>query len=230
MFLVLHNERAEHVKPWLLATRSEGKLRELSDMLAAAGVRAETLTGCGLEPQPEEDAIEVYDTFAANALAKARWFAEKTGRVVLADDSGLCVDALDGSPGVHSKRWSGRSDLSGLALDAENNRMLHRSLAQAALAGRRERSAHYCCAAACAWGDTGGVVTEGRCEGLIIDEARGSNGFGYDPYFVSTELGGRSFGEAGREEKAGVSHRGRAFRSLFLRLREIGVLDPFLDS
>ncbi len=228
--MVWRAELAQQVKPWLLATRSEGKLRELGDMLAAAGIRAETLADYGLEPQPEEDAIEVYDTFAANALAKARWFAARTGRVVLADDSGLCVDALDGRPGVHSKRWSGRGDLSGLALDAENNRMLHRSLAQAALAGRRERSAHYCCAAACAWGDTPGVVMEGRCEGFIIDEARGSNGFGYDPYFVSTELGGRSFGEVGQEEKALVSHRGRAFRSLFSRLQEIGVLDPFSGS
>lgn len=217
-------------RPLLLATRSAGKLRELSALLAGAGIAAETLTDAGLTESPEEDQLEVHATFAENALAKARWFAERSGRVVLADDSGLCVDALDGRPGVHSKRWSGRTDLEGEALDAENNRLLLAALEDAAARGRPERTARYVCAAACAWpsgvpgteavtgrGGTG-FTTIGESVGLILRTPRGAGGFGYDPWFASTPLGGRTFAEVTREEKAAVSHRGAAFRALLAEL------------
>ena len=141
----------------VLATRSAGKLRELVPLLEAHGCVAQTLADRGLAESPEEDDLEAHDTFEGNALAKAEYFAARTGLLVLADDSGLSVDALDGRPGVHSKRWSGRADLAGAALDAENNRFLQAALTEAARFGREERTARYVCAAA-AVGPGGALV------------------------------------------------------------------------
>ena len=161
--------------------------------------------------------LEAHDTFEANALAKAQWFhARSGGRVVFADDSGLAVDALHGAPGVHSKRWSGRTDLSGEALDAFNNEHLQTALTAAAAEGRTSRRARYVCAAACVW-PGGSAVVRGETLGTLIPSARGSGGFGYDPYFESDDLG-VTFAEASREAKSAVSHRGRAFRVLCERL------------
>jgi XTP/dITP diphosphohydrolase len=126
------------------------------------------------------------------------------------------VDALDGAPGVHSKRWSHRADLSGVALDAANNAHLQDMLARAAARGRVSRHARYVCAAACVW-PGGEVVVRGTTEGVITEAARGANGFGYDPYFLSDDLR-MTFGEATRDAKAQVSHRGRAFAALSVRL------------
>lgn len=192
----------------VLATRSDGKLRELGPMLAAAGWEAVTLSSLGVPEMPDEDGLEVHDTFEANALAKARWFFARCGGLpVLADDSGLCVNALGGRPGVHSKRWSGRPELSGSALDAANNAHL-----QTQLAGTEDRRAHYVCVVA--WvGADGEVVARGETHGTILATARGAGGFGYDPYFLSDDLG-VTFGEATREAKAMVSHRGKALTAL----------------
>ena len=195
----------------LLATRSAGKLRELMPMFAAAGIPVIGLEAAGLVHSPDEDAVEQFDTFEANALAKARYFAERSGRTTIADDSGLAVDALGGRPGVRSRRWSGRTDLSGAVLDAANNAAL-----LAALDGVPDRRARYVCVAAIA-GEWAGRATEGtwrgETAGRIIDDPRGEEGFGYDPYFLSDELG-MTFGEASREAKERVSHRGRAFRAM----------------
>lgn len=192
----------------VVATRNAGKLHELRPLLADAGFEAIDLGDAGVPPNAEEDTIEAYDTFEENALAKARYFAARCGGLpVVADDSGLVVDALGGAPGVRSKRWSGRADLEGRELDAANNaRLLER------LAGVAERSAAYRCAVA--WsGDGVELVRTGEVRGRIVDEARGTHGFGYDAHFVADELG-RTFGEADREEKARVSHRARATRAL----------------
>lgn len=205
----------------VLATRSAGKLRELMPLLEAHDCIGETLDDIGVAETVHEDALEEHATFEANALAKARYFAERTGRIVLADDSGLAVDALDGRPGVHSKRWSGRADLSGAALDAENNRFLQEALREAARFGRDERTARYVCAAA-AVGPGGVLVVRGETTGTLLSAARGDGGFGYDPYFVSDDLG-RTFAEVSKTEKAAVSHRGRAFRELLARLDEFAV-------
>lgn len=196
----------------ILATRSEGKVRELAPLFAAAGFEVLTLDAAGVPPEPNEAAIEVYDTFEANALAKARHFFARSGGVpVVADDSGLVVDVLDGKPGVHSRRWSGRGDLQGHALDAANNAHLVE-----ALRGRDARTAHYVCVAA--WYDGRRELTaRGETDGRILEAPRGSGGFGYDPYFWSEELQG-TFAEVAREAKAGVSHRGRAVRELLERL------------
>lgn len=191
----------------VLATRSAGKIRELRALCAAAGFATETLEECGVVASPEEEHIEAYDSFAENAEAKARYFAARLpGRVVLAEDSGLEVEALGGRPGVHSKRWAGATS-TGAALDAANNAALLR-----ALEGITVRGARYRCVAVCVDG-VRRWQGEGTVQGRITREARGSGGFGYDPYFESDELG-CTFGEATAEAKARVSHRGRALRAV----------------
>jgi XTP/dITP diphosphohydrolase len=195
----------------LIATRSEGKLRELRSLVATYGIAVVDLRDAGIAESPLEESLEVHPTFEENALAKARYFHAVSGRSVVADDSGLVVAALSGKPGVLSKRWSGRSDLSGQALDDENNRLLVRSLQNA-----QERRASYVCAAAYV-DDEREFVCRGEVHGRILEAPRGNGGFGYDPYFFSTELG-RTFGEVSGAEKARVSHRGRAFRALVERL------------
>lgn len=195
----------------LVATRSAGKIRELRPLLLARGIGAVSLDDAGIPESDAEDALEVYATFEENALAKARYFARLSGRPTLADDSGLAVDAINGRPGVMSKRWSGRVDLAGQALDDENNRLLLE-----ALRGKADRRAHYVCAAAYVDGARE-LVCRGEVHGRILDVAEGRGGFGYDPLFFSEELG-KSFGIASREEKATVSHRARAFMSLLDQL------------
>ena len=197
----------------VVATRNPGKLRELAPMLAEAGLAATDLASVGIEETAVEEELEQHDTFEGNALAKARHFAALLpGHAVLADDSGLVVEALHGAPGVRSKRWSGRTDLRGRELDAANNERLVREMA-----GVSDREARFVCAAA--WVGPGGegatleVVALGDVRGRILEEPRGTDGFGYDPYFWSAELG-RSFGESTREEKARVSHRARAIEAL----------------
>jgi XTP/dITP diphosphohydrolase len=209
----------------VLATRSAGKVKELVPLLASLGVHLVTLADLGLRESPDEDALEAFDTFEENALAKARHFARLTGAIVLADDSGLSVDALGGRPGVHSKRWSGRDDLEGAALDSANNTFLQEALRLAqhdahtagTYAGAESSRARYVCAAACVWSGGAGegeAVARGEATGAILTTARGTGGFGYDPYFLSDDLSA-TFAEVSREAKATVSHRGRAFSALF---------------
>ena len=195
----------------LLAPRSEGKLRELRPLFAAHGIRIIDLADAGIAESAHEDALEAHETFEGNALAKARYFHELSGRPTVADDSGLVVDALGGQPGVHSKRWSGRADLRGVSLDEENNRLLLERLR-----GVADRRAHYVCVAAYVDGRRE-VTSRGEVHGRIVDGRSGQNGFGYDPYFFAEELG-CTFGDATREAKEGVSHRGRAFRGLLSAL------------
>ena len=198
--------------PYLLATRSDGKLRELESLFAGAGIQVITLDQAGIEESPAETGIEAYATFEENAVAKARYFRERTGLPTFADDSGLEVRALNGEPGVRSKRWSGRADLTARDLDVANNAELLRRLHSV-----RDRRARYVCAAALASSE-GELVTRGEVEGQVLDEPRGHGGFGYDPLFLSTELG-MTFGEASLGEKERVSHRGRAFRELLIAMR-----------
>jgi XTP/dITP diphosphohydrolase len=193
---------------WVVATRNPGKLRELRSLLAGAGVRAIDLEEAGIPEAPEEEELEAFETFEENALAKARWFAGRAGGLpVLADDSGLEVRALRGEPGVRSKRWSGRVDLSGAELDASNNALL-----LARLRGVEDRRARFVCAAA--WCDESGeIVVRGEVPGTIVERPSGAHGFGYDPLFFATELG-MTLGEATLDAKARVSHRARAVAAL----------------
>lgn len=176
-------------------------------MLRAAGFEPRTLEEAGIKYDRAEEEIEVFETFEANARAKARYYYERAGGVmVLADDSGLAVDSLGGAPGVRSKRWSGSHE-EGHALDDANHAHLLR-----ALSGESDRRAKYVCVAVI--GDARGcTVAHGETTGTIAESPSGNGGFGYDPYFVSDDLG-VTFGVASREEKERVSHRGRAVRAV----------------
>jgi XTP/dITP diphosphohydrolase len=196
----------------LVATRNPGKVREIRGILAAyPELEIEGLEG--IEETAEEDALEIFDTFEENALAKARYFARLTGRLTLADDSGICVDALGGAPGVRSRRFAPGPDLRGAAQDEANNTYLLQQLAGMAESGR---TARYVCAAALA-----GVVEAvflGECTGVVLEEPRGAGGFGYDPlFYIPAE--GCTFGQLPPDRKNEISHRGRAVRLVADSLR-----------
>jgi XTP/dITP diphosphohydrolase len=194
----------------LLATRSEPKAREIDAILGPLRIGVITLGELLVEPDPGEDDLESHETFRDNALAKARWFAARLSRPAMADDSGLRVDALGGRPGVRTKRFSGRADLSGERLDQANNQRLLDELNGVPDADRRAR---YVCCAAIAWPDGGALAALGTVTGWIAREPRGEGGFGYDPIFHVPQLDAR-FAEVSGTAKNAMSHRARAFRAL----------------
>lgn len=210
----------------VLATRSKDKLRELRPIFRAAGIDVMDLDAAGLPEDVDAEAgVEQFDTFEQNSLAKARHFFERSGgaHAVVADDSGLEVFALAGRPGVHSKRWSERPDLSGSALDAANNAKLLAELEKVereapAPANEDYRRGRYVCAAAYV-DSSRECVFRGECAGRILRAPRGTGGFGYDPLF---ELDGLdvTFAELDREAKERVSHRGKAFHQLVTAVRK----------
>lgn len=187
----------------LLATRNPGKVRELARILAPYGLELE---GASYEPGPETG-----ETFAQNALAKAREGVAHTGLPTLADDSGLTVDALNGMPGVLSARWAGRhgDDLANLEL----------LLGQVADVPDERRGAAFVCAAAYALPDGRCEVVLGEMRGTLARAPRGTNGFGYDPVFVPEGLELTS-AELDPDDKDALSHRGKAFRALAPLLAE----------
>ena len=197
----------------VLATHNPGKLAELRRILAASRV---TVDVADLDEYPDmPEVAETGSTFEENALLKARAVAARTGLPAVADDSGLCADALNGMPGVLSARWSGRH-----GDDEANLRLL---LAQLTDVPAGRRAAHFYCAAALVLPSGAEHVTEGAVYGWLTDTPRGTNGFGYDPVFVvdASEGGdGRTFAEMSGGEKEAVSHRGRAFRALAALLAE----------
>ncbi len=197
----------------LVATRSRGKQPELRRLLAPLGAEIVFPQDLGLDADPIEETLERFDSFEANARAKASHFARRSGLTTLADDSGLEVDALGGAPGVHSKRFAGVEGPDH-HVTAANNAELLRRLAGVA---RARRTARYRCVLVMVEPDGVERVAEGSTEGTILDVAAGGGGFGYDPLFWSADLG-KSFGEATPAEKAGVSHRGRAVSSLVEQL------------
>jgi XTP/dITP diphosphohydrolase len=207
----------------LVATRSRGKQPELRRLLAPLAVDVVFPGDIGLEETSQEAELEVHDTFEANAKAKARYFARQSGLPTIADDSGLEVDALGGAPGVHSKRFAGHDGPDHEVTSANNAELLRR------LAGLppERRGARYRCALvlspppqAVGEGSLGlhrELVVTGVTEGRILTAPEGRGGFGYDPLFWSQDLG-KSFGRATAEEKAAVSHRGRAVQALIAAL------------
>ncbi|MFC7383439.1 RdgB/HAM1 family non-canonical purine NTP pyrophosphatase [Sphaerisporangium rhizosphaerae] len=198
------------VRTVVLATRNEGKIVELRRILADADEKIELI---GLERFPEIGEIaETGLTFAENALIKAHAVASASGLPAIADDSGLCVDALNGMPGVFSARWSGSH-----GDDAANLRLL---LAQVSDVPDGRRGAHFACAAALALPGGDERVVEGTLAGTLIRSPRGSNGFGYDPIFVP-DGEQRTTAELSPADKDAVSHRGRAFRALVPVLHEL---------
>jgi len=187
----------------VLATRNPGKLAELRRILAAAGVSAAVTDLDDVPGMPE--VAETGRSFTDNALLKARAVAAICGLPAVADDSGLCVDALNGMPGVLSARWSGSH-----GDDEANLRLL---LAQLADVPADRRAAHFYCAAALVLPSGSEHVTEGTLHGWLTDAPRGTNGFGYDPIFVP-DSSGLTTAQLPAEEKDAISHRGRALRAL----------------
>ncbi len=199
----------------LAATRSSGKQREFRRVLEPAGVEVVFPDDVGLHPAPAEDLLELGGTFEINARRKAEHFARLSGLPTVADDSGLEVLSLGGAPGVRSRRWAGASG-SDAEVDAANNAELVRRLAGAT--GTRRGARYRCVLVYLPTQGSVPQVFEGLCGGRILEEPRGEGGFGYDPYFLSDELG-KTFGEASPAEKDAVSHRGRALRELAAALR-----------
>lgn len=187
----------------VLASSNAGKLREFRALLAELDFEVIAQGELGIEA-----AEEPHLTFVENALAKARHAAVRSGLPALADDSGLCVAALGGAPGVHSARFSGSN-----ASDESNNAELLRRLH-----GHAERRAHYTCllVAVAAADDPEPLIAEARWPGTILAQPRGVGGFGYDPLFLLPELG-LSAAELAPDEKNRISHRGQAMRELARR-------------
>jgi XTP/dITP diphosphohydrolase len=190
----------------VLASNNEGKLREFRRLLSPLGVEVIAQAELGIA-----EADEPHDTFVENALAKARHASARSGLPALADDSGICVEALGGAPGVQSARYAGEPKS-----DARNNAKL-----VAALSGVADRRAHYTCVLVLVRGpaDPEPIVAEGRWHGTIVDQPRGSGGFGYDPHFRD-DATGLTGAELALERKNELSHRGKAMRALIERLRE----------
>jgi XTP/dITP diphosphohydrolase len=189
----------------VIASNNAGKLKEFGELLAPLGF--------DVRPQREfkvPEAEEPHVTFIENALAKARHAAQLTGLPAMADDSGICANALSGAPGVWSARYAGEPKS-----DARNNQKLIADLAQHA-----DKSAYYFCSLVFVRhaNDPQPVIAEGRLDGEIIAEARGEGGFGYDPYFWLPELR-KTLAELSSEEKNRLSHRGQALRLLVEKLR-----------
>ena len=187
----------------IIASNNAHKLTEMKAILAPFFDDVQSMREAGIEHETVEDG----QTFMENALKKARELAEISGCCAIADDSGLCVDALGGAPGIYSARFSGvHGD------DKANNRLLLQKLE-----GVQDRAAHYTCAIALVWPDGKTVTAEDYLYGEIAHDERGSNGFGYDPLFLLPELGLRT-AEISAEEKNRISHRGKALRQLVEKL------------
>ncbi len=194
----------------LIATRNDGKIREIRDLFIGLPFELKFPAEQFLERLPDEADLERGTSFAENAVAKARYFAKRATIPTLAEDSGLEVDALDGAPGVFSARWAQMHGAGGVG-DAANNALLLERLAGVP---DEQRTARYRCVVAYLDSPLAKPqLVEATCEGRILTAPRGSGGFGYDPLFFSTELG-MTFAEAPLPAKQRVSHRGRAIRAL----------------
>lgn len=194
----------------IAATRNRGKLEEIAQILERFPFNVVSMTEAGVI----DDIEETGSTFEKNALIKAKkvWETIGANEIVLADDSGLEVDYLDGAPGVYSARYAGEG-----ASDADRNRKL-----LGALAGvpADKRSARFVCAIAMIFPDGKDLVVRGTCEGMIAFEPAGSNGFGYDPLFYMPSIGA-TIAQMDAETKNGISHRGNALRQLAEKLEQI---------
>ena len=182
---------------FVLATHNPGKLREMGEILKDFGIEVVSPKDLGITVDVEETG----STFAENAMLKAKAICKAADLPAIADDSGLCVDALNGAPGVYSARYGGEG------LDDRGRYMLLLS----SLRGAPTRAAHFACAVACAFPNGDTLTAEGRCDGSIAYAPLGDGGFGYDPVFLLPGTG-KTFGQLTQEEKSAVSHRGRALK------------------
>ena len=192
----------------IAATKNKGKIREMEEILSELGIEIVSQQNMGIDVDVEETG----DTFEKNALIKARAVAMISDSPVLADDSGICVDALGGAPGVYSARYAGDN-----ATDEDKiNKML------CEIGNSEDRSAKFVTAVAFIFPDGREVTATGEVKGHITEKPAGGGGFGYDPIFFSEELK-KTFAEASDEEKNSVSHRGRALRNLYEKLKNMEV-------
>ena len=187
----------------ILATHNRGKMKEIRTLLEDMPVSVR----CLADADPDFTVIEDGETFAANAIKKAEAVSARFGCAALADDSGLCVDALDGRPGVYSARFAGED-----ASDTDNNQKL-----LAALKGKEERTARFVCVMALAIPGRETLTVEGVCEGRIAEEFSGEGGFGYDPLFVP-EGYDETFAQLGSDTKNTISHRAKALHMMNERI------------
>jgi XTP/dITP diphosphohydrolase len=194
------------VKEIVVASKNAGKVAEFAAALAHLPVRVLALADFGDVPE----ALETGDTFAANAVLKAKHYAYHTGKACLADDSGLEVDALQGAPGVYSARFAGEH-----ASDQDNNAKLLTELSS--VRSEQQRIARFRCVLAFSDCDGMIITANGVCEGHILQEPRGAGGFGYDPLFALLESG-RTLAELSLDEKNAISHRGQALRNMAANL------------
>ena len=197
------------LKTLVLATANPGKRREFDRLLAPLGVTVLDQGSLGVQPAPEP-----YVTFLENALTKARHASAQTGYPALADDSGICVSALEGAPGVLSARYA--EPIDGQAQDQANNKKLI-----ASLQGVSDRQAMYVAILVLVLhpDDPLPIVAQGTWMGEVIDQGRGDNGFGYDPYFYLPEIG-LTAAEITPDQKNAISHRAQAMKGLLSALRE----------
>ena len=193
----------------VLASNNAGKLREFAQLLAPLDIEVVPQAALNI-PEAEEP----HATFVENALAKARHASRISGLTALADDSGLCVAALDGAPGVQSARYAGEPKS-----DARNNAQLLEMLADTT-----DRRAHFVCVLVLVRhaDDPQPLIADGFCDGEIIDTPRGEGGFGYDPYFLLPQFG-QTVAEISPEQKSLISHRGKALRERAAKLKEHGL-------
>ena len=190
-------------RKFVLATHNPGKLREMGAILADFGIVVVSPAELGIDVDVEETGT----TFAENALLKASAICQASGLPAIADDSGLCVDALNGGPGVYSARYGGE----GLD-DPARYRLLLSSMR-----GAGTRAAHFACAVACVFPNGDTIHAEGRCDGAIAFAPMGEGGFGYDPVFLVPEKG-KTFAQLTQEEKAAISHRVKALADFARKL------------
>ncbi|MBR5239628.1 MAG: XTP/dITP diphosphatase [Clostridia bacterium] len=189
----------------LVATNNQGKLKEFNKILGELGIECVSLRDMGIHADVEETGT----TFLENALLKAKEIYNIAKIPTISDDSGLMVDVLDGEPGVYSARYAGEP--------SDDNRNMDKLLAK--LKGEPNRTARFKSVIAAVFSEDDILVSEGECEGVIIDEKRGDNGFGYDPIFYVEALG-KTFAEMTDSEKNSLSHRGNAIRNLKEQLKE----------
>ncbi len=192
----------------LIATQNQGKVREYRDLLAVLPFDILSLADIGIDADVEETG----ETFAENAILKARTYARLSGLLTWADDSGLAVDALDGWPGVHSARHAGPD-----ATDADRIDILLQRLADTP---PEQRTAAFHCVVAIATPDGRVWTTDGQCSGVIIDEPAGAGGFGYDPVFFVPDLD-QTFAQLTSAQKNAISHRGIASRKAAVLLAQL---------
>lgn len=188
---------------FVLASHNPGKLKEMSGILTALNVEVVSPADLGIHVEVEETGT----TFAENAMLKAKAICAAANLPAIADDSGLCVDALNGGPGVYSARYGGEE------LDDRGRSMLLLN----SMRGQTSRAAHFACAIACAFPNGDMLTAEGRCDGAIAFAPMGTEGFGYDPVFLIPALA-KTFAQLSAEEKSAISHRGRALTAFAAQL------------